>query len=332
MNPLLTLVQSAVNHRPGNGKPFDPATPFHPPRGRHATVHYGLMFPGLPAPLRFLDIITVIGQPAVQLFRNPQLVETTDADTANLLVGTGVTFPEQFSGFQVARDLELTDDASKLRFGDAMQLTGTYPNFELSVDRGEFAVDLAIEATDKVAHFVRLPFGIYDHWSLLCRHTGTVRYRDETWSLDGLNTLEYARGAKVRLPLTFFTYQIINADAETQVLMVEARATSGFPFQRAVYVRSLSHHGGVFERAFRFAIHERESEVRRTPAGRSMRLGTRFTWSVEDDEGAELISVDCVANDDYVYGMAGGYAGSYEYTGHFRGAEIEGTGYVEFIE
>ncbi len=313
------------------GTPYDPATPFHPPRGRYVTVHYGLMLPNLPAPLNFLDVITCIGQPDIKLWRNDHLIETTAADTANLLIGTGVTFPEQFRGYQVARDLELAPDSSVVRFGDDFVLEGRYPDFTVTYRNPAFDVDLRVRATDKIAHFVKMRGGLYDHWSLLCEYEGTIRNGDSTIELSGLNTLEYARGVKVNLPFTFFTYQIINIDEETQVLMVETRGPGGLPLQQAIYVRSLTDHGGVYEKGFRFEIERLEAEPRQTPNGLSMHLAKEFTWRVNDERGGELIEINGVTNDDYVYGMAGGYVGSYQYTGRFRGEPITGTAYIEHV-
>lgn len=61
---LLRATQRAVNPGPSAPiRPFDPATTFHGPMGRYTSVHYGLMLSNLPAPLNFLDVIGVVGQP-----------------------------------------------------------------------------------------------------------------------------------------------------------------------------------------------------------------------------------------------------------------------------
>lgn len=313
------------------GTPFDPATAFHPPLGRYSTVHYGLMLPNLPAPLNFLDVITVIGQPKIKLYRNDHLIETTAVDTANLLIGTGVQFPGQFRGYQVARDLELGPDSALVRFGDDFRLEGTYPDFTVTYRNPEFDLDLRVRATDKVSHFVKLLGGLFDHWSLLCQYEGTVTYRGDTTEISGLNTLEYARGARVVLPFKFFTYQIINIDETTQILMVEVLGPFDLPLQRSVYLRSLSDHGSTYENNFRFGVDRLEPSARRTPNGLSMHLASDFHWSVDDEHGNQLIEIHGTTNDDYVYGMAGGYVGSYQYTGRFRGEPVTGTGYVEYI-
>ncbi|MQY20938.1 DUF6670 family protein [Nocardia macrotermitis] len=313
------------------GTPFDPATPFHPPRGRYSTVHYGLMLPNLPAPLRFLDVIAIIGQPAVRLWANDHLVETSAADTANLLIGAGVEFPGQFRGYRVGRDLELAPDSSLVRFGEDFRLEARYPQFTVTYRNPDFEFDLRVHATDKIAHFAKFRGDLYDHWSLLCRYEGTITHGGSTVELSGLNTLEYARAVRVPLPLRFFTYHIINLDDSTQVLMVELRGPGGIPMQQAVYLRSLTDHGGTYENGFRFEVQRLEPTPRRTPNGLTMHLGKEFSWRVDDENGGELIEIHGTTNDDYVYGMAGGYVGSYRYDGHFRGEPVTGTGYIEYI-
>ncbi|MGX1811132.1 DUF6670 family protein [Nocardia sp. NPDC055321] len=328
---LRTAQRGASGSYALRGTPFDPATPFHPPRGRHTTVHYGLMLPGLPEPLNFIDVIAVIGQPKLKLFRNEHLIETTAADTANLLIGSGTPFPGQFRGYRVDPAVIVTPDSDLIRFGDDFQLEGSHPAYSLRYDNPDFALTLEVCATDKISHFARLRGGLYDHWSLLCRYEGAVTTRGETHDLAGLCTLEYARAVDLALPFAFFTYQIINVDDTTQVLMVEVLGPLGLPVQRAVYLRSLTDHGGTYEKNFRFDVLAREPEPRRTPNGISMHLASEFEWSVDDEHGNPLIDISATVNDDFVYGMAGGYAGSYRYIGSFRGAPITGTGYVEFI-
>ncbi|WP_139278258.1 DUF6670 family protein, partial [Rhodococcus triatomae] len=284
------------------GAPFDPETPFHPPRGRYTTVHYGLMFPNLPAPLNFLDIIAVVGQPYIKLWRNGHLIRTTGRDTASLLVGSAVTFPGQFRGYSVSEEMELAADSSVVRFGSDLSLEGSYPDFTLTYDNPACQIAFDIRATDRIAHFAKVRGGLYDHWSLLCEYAGTVRHDGTTYELSGLSTLEYARGTPLTLGFTFFTYQIINVDERTQVLMVEVLGPASVSVQQAVYVRSLDDHGGVYEDGFRFDVFDVEPEPRTTPNGLTMELGTRFEWSVDDENGDELISIDGTTNDDYIFG------------------------------
>ena len=77
---------------------------------------------------------------------------------------------------------------------------------------------------------------------------------------------------------------------------------------------------------------EHASEPLRTPDGRSMTMPRRLRWRVDDTDGTELISIDGTTNGDWSYGLGAGYAGSYAYTGRYRGAPVAGTAYIEWID
>ena len=268
-----------------NGIPFDPATTMAVPHGRYTTVHYGIMAPNLPSPFNFLNIITIIGQPKIPLFRNDHLIRTTALDTANLLVGTGVGTPEHFNGYSVKNECTFHHDGSYLSFGNDLVIQGAYPYFSAHRKGTRFNFDLTLEATDKVAHFARLKGGLYDHWSILCTYKGCIDHNGVTTPLDGLCTFEYARAMNLPLPFRFFFYQIINIDESTQALFVQVLGPMNMPVQRRVYIRSLDHHGGVYTKGFKFNVHEFQPGTVTTPNGQTMRLPATFSWQVDDDRG-----------------------------------------------
>ncbi len=304
-------------------------TPQHASR----VVHFGLMFPNLPAPHNFLNIIAVIGQPRVRMFRNAHLIRTTASDTANLLVGTATATPEHFKGYSVKKDCRFATDSSLLQFGNDLVLEGNYPDFTLRRQGHDFNLELQVHATDKIAHFVNMVGGLYDHWSILCEYRGHIERAGSITPVQGLCTYEYANAAaNISLPLYFFSYQIINVDEKTQVLFVQVLGPLGLPVQRRIYVRSLDDHGGIYSRGFDFTVQEYEDRPVVSPEGVKMRLPRRFSWRVDDDNGNELITIAGDCNGDFKYGMAAGYAGSYRYEGRFKGKPIQGTGYIEYID
>ncbi len=315
-----------------NSLPFDPQTSLATPQGIYGCVHYGIMVPNLPAPHNFLNIITVIGQPQAKIFRNAQLIKTTALDTANLLVGTGTGTPDHFQGYSVKNDCDLKPDGSYLRFADDLVLQGQYPHFTVRRQGKAFNVELTLRATDKVANFAQLVGGLYDHWSILCEYEGHIEQAGVVTPVQGLCTYEYARAANVPLPFKFFTYHILNIDERTQVLMVQVLGPMGMHVQRRVYVRTLDDHGRIYSQGFDFTVQELEAEPVVTPYGAAMRLPKRFSWRVDDERGRELIAIQGLANGDFNYGMAAGYAGSYEYQGRYKGKPINGRGYMEYID
>lgn len=132
--------------------------------------------------------------------------------------------------------------------------------------------------------------------------------------------------------MRFFTYQVLNVARGVQVLMVEVLGPAGVPIQRTVYLRKPSGRTEVLTRGFSHWVEEYAYAPLRTPDGHTMRMPARFGWRIEDDRGREVISVEGKANDDFVYGLGAGYAGSYGYTGRLHGKSISGTGYIEWID
>jgi hypothetical protein len=326
---LGTLVAGVVNPVARlDGRPFDPASSFGPPTGRYQTVHYGVMIPNLPEPHRFLDVVAIIGQPRIPIWRNEHLIRTTAKDTVSLLTATGSMTSGQLVGYSVSQDCEFSPGGSQLRFGDRLVISGSYPDFAVRIDHPEVPVALQLTATDKVTQFARLIGGRYDHWSLLGRYAGEIAGTAVT----GLCTLEYARGGALRLPLRSFTYQVLNVDDRTQVLMGQVLGPAGLPVQQAVYVRSLDGYSRTYPRGCRFTVSAYEDRPRPTPDGREMLLPREFSWRASASDGAELIHVNGTTCGDFTYGMAAGFAGSYRYEGRLRGSPIEGLGYLEYID
>ena len=313
-----------------NGQPLDPHIATHTHQGKYSTVHYGIMLPNIAAPFNFLNLIAVVGQPKVRIFNNPHIVKTTPLDTANLLVGTAVANNQQFKGYTVSQDCNFSSHGRHLEFANDLTIDVDGSHITATRQGHDFNFELDLRMTDKIAHFVKLRGGLYDHWAILCQYTGHLEYMGERTNISGLCTYEYARGANIPLPIQFFTYQILNIDEQTQVLFVDTHG-GGLHLQRRVYVRGVNDHGGIYEAGFKSVVHEYLAPVT-SPNGIRMRLPKQISWQVDDHHGKLLIQIDATSNEDFQFGMAGGYAGSYEYIGQFKGQAIQGTGYIEYID
>jgi hypothetical protein len=315
-----------------DGTAFDPATPFGPPHGRYRTVHYGVMVPGLQEPLRFMDLIAVIGRPRIPIFRAEHLVATTDADAVSLLTATGAPGTAVLAGYRAGANCAFAEDGSDLRFGADVTIEGRYPNYRVRRTHPSASFDLRMTATRTVTHFARLAAGLYDHWSLLCRCDGEFVVGGERLPVSGLGNLEYARGAAIALPFRLFTYHVVNVDDRVQVLFGQVLGPMGARLQHEVYVRAVDAPSRVVRRGVEFSVVRYEDEPHHTPDGRSMRLPAEFSWAAANDDGTDLVRIEGRANGDWAYGVAAGFAGSYAYTGTFRGGPIHGTGYLEYID
>jgi hypothetical protein len=347
MDPLAVVFRAAMRLNQAaalNGRPFSAEIPMTPLVGNRwfSWVHYGVMVPGLAEPHRFFNVMSILGTTGAVCFDNDHTVRTTPRDTANVISTTSATPKSAFCSYSLAADCELRDDGSRLRFGEDLLIEGSYPRYRLRRVLDRVTVELELELTDKVAYFMRFP-RVYDHWSLLARCRGTIRDASGPLAIDDLCTFEYARGAglyslatgrrskRAKLPVNYFTYQVLNVDSSSQLLLTEVGRPDGVAF-RGAYERGLDDYGGVLPRAT-MKVTQARTEPAVTQDGREMQLPARWTWTVEDDrERSVPIVLDCVADDDWIYGLGAGYVGSFKYAGSYRGRAIEGTGYVEYID
>jgi len=327
-----TRLASTLNRQKSlDGLPFDVTGETHTLTGRWRMAHYGVMIPGLPDPFGFFNGIVILGSPRVPIFNNDPLLATAPDDAVWILTGTRA-LADGFRHYSAAADCEVGRDDASLGFADHLRLARSSRTVAVRAALDDLSVDLELELTPAVSHFAHIP-GTYDHWSVLARYSGTIASGSEKQAVRGLCTYEYARAMAIPVPFArYFTYQIVNVDASTQVLMVEIIGTGGLVIQRMVYVRTTDGHASRHVRGFRHEVHQYASEPLRTPDGFAMRMPASFTWSVQDDDGSELITVHGTTNGDFRYGLGAGYAGSYAYTGAFRGSAISGTAYQEWID
>jgi hypothetical protein len=312
-----------------NARPFDPTTPTLPPRDCWGIAHYGVMVPDLPEPFRFLDAIVILGTARAPIFGTRDLVTTTPEDSAWILTGSGVT-PDTFRPYSISDECSIAD-AGELRFGDELVITRSPDEIAVSVTQPDATAELVLNPTAAVSHFAHIPC-IYDHWSVLCEYRGQFSSDDGAFTRNGLCTYEYARAVNLPLPFLFFTYQIINIDDDTQVLMTEVLGPAGLPVHRCVYLRHRNGTSSTHLRGFRHVVLEEAPERLLTPDGHLMPMPKQLRWSVDNADGTVLISIDATTNDDFTYGLGAGYAGSCHYRGRFNGKRISGTGYIEWID
>ncbi|MDX5299503.1 MAG: hypothetical protein LPK85_11215, partial [Gammaproteobacteria bacterium] len=276
-----------------NGKPFPPDTVIPPPKGmRRSWVHYGVMVPDLPAPHHFFNVLSILGTAGAQVFDNDFAVRTSPRDTVYLLSATGAMPSSPFRTYSLRDECAFTTDGRVLHFGEDLSIEGRFPHWRVQREHADVRVQLDLHATRSVSHFARIP-GAYHHWSLLCEYNGTVQHQGRAQAVQGLCTLEYAAGMGpysltnrtlppwAKLPLRFFTYQILNIDAQTQLLLVEVLGPRDLPIQRRVYVRGVNDLGRTYSRAVSLRITGEQPQPHLTPDGFSMRLPSTFLWRAE---------------------------------------------------
>lgn len=306
---------------------------------RYAFSHINVVIPDLPAPHRHLACMALLGRPGARVFDNDYL-PGSPRDTVTLAIGTAETGPDGFRVHSMARDCELREDGSYLRFGQELTITGRFPEFAIAIRHGGLEVDIQVDCTEQVTTFVRSP--LYDHIGYPARYSGTLTWQGQTTPIDGLMSLEYARAvsltafrdkavpAALKLPVTHFEWQVIKVAPDT-LLMFAASSAFGQPLLTSAYIKQVD---GISARHIHNVTHDVLSyrpEVATGPDGNRMRVPLDFRWRILDENGAVTTEIVGRNDTDLVYGLGRGWLGGFSYSGHHDGQQVEGTAYMEYV-
>ncbi len=323
-----------------SSRPFDGGEPFRPyPSSRlWSVVHYGVFVPRLPDPYRYVNTMTFIGPTGTAAFDNDELATSDVRGLATVLSSTASNDLHHYAGYDSRTDCDFAADGSILRWGDDLTLTIDGEHVRVAGRYETFEVDLDLQLTDQVSYFVRTP--IYQHLSLLAPYTGTIRDSTGSTAISGLGTFEYARAmghqaavskalpSALKLPVDLFTYQVIELDERTQLLLTDVQAR-GRTACRLLHVRVLGEETSVYEDVtFEVTAWDRPQTDR---WGRTMRVPQTMRWTVRD--GASVVfRIDATVDSPLRFGHGRGYVSAYSYDGVFRGAPVAGSGYMEWVD
>lgn len=341
IRPLLRHVYPWLDGTPqqeGLPLPADYAfQPYH--QAKHVGwSHYGVMIPELPAPHQFFSLMSMLGASGALAFDTDHALQDTPRNNATAVTGTAATHPAHFGAYSIPRDCYFAEDGSHIQFGQDIILTGRYPNYRLQVNRPDFCCDIAISVTDKVTWFVKLP--VYDHLSLLATYQGTVSDQGQVQAVSGLCTFEHAACISpylwhdrplpnhLKAPVDFFTYQIINLDDQTQLLLNDTRLCDEKIVSKA-FVRGLAQYSHSYAAEFEVLAYQPHEAV--SPDGVHMRLPLACRWVIYD-QGRIIAVINATIDTPMTYGLGSGYVGGYRYTGQYQHQAIQGRGYIEYID
>ncbi|CAM3974906.1 DUF6670 family protein [Smaragdicoccus niigatensis] len=335
MRLLPKLSGSAIR---ATNRPFTQTSILKPHVGghRYGWTHYGVMIPDLPEPHRYFSTMIIAGLPGATAFDNDNGVTTSPRDTVTVSVSTAAPGAAFYRAYSMTEQCDLRADGSVLDFGKDVVISGTYPNFEVSVRAENFAAELHLRGTGQVAWFARMP--IYDHLSLCVEYDGWISVGNDRTEVSGVGTFEYAAcvgmhglldrqlTASNKAPLDFFTYQVIAIGERAQLLLADVHAM-GEPLVTVAYHRAVGEPTWVTHRDVRFEVVEYAAETTVDPYGNHMRLPVRFRWTA----GSEL-TVDGVVDSPPRFGVGLGYILGYRCQGTYRGTSFEARGYMEYID
>ena len=322
------------------GQPFIQPYPMVPYIDSHRIgwTHYGVMIPDLAAPHQFFSIMSIVGAAGALAFDTDHALASSPRRSAALVSGTAATHPNLFRSYSIDHDCDMRADGSVIQFGQDLKITGRYPDYHVSASYADFELEIDIHNTDKVSWFVKSP--VYDHLSLLSTYSGFLTWQGERQEISGLCTFEYAASAspyllkdkplssELKIPLDFFTYQIINLDERTQILLNDTRI-NGVKAVSKAFLRSLDDYNQSYVADFEVLTYQ--SELAIAPDGVTMKLPQTFAWKVYDQDQLIFV-IHAEVDTPFTYGLGSGYVGGYVYSGQYNDQPISGRGYIEYID
>ncbi|WP_408066073.1 DUF6670 family protein [[Mycobacterium] zoologicum] len=303
-----------------------------------AWTHFGVFVPRLPDPYRYINTMTLLGATGTEIFDNDALAAPDVRNTSTVFSSTAYADQHHYRAYDAATECAFADDGSMLRWGDDLELDIRLPEVRVRGRYATFSLDLDLTVTRQASFFVDTP--IYQHLSLLAPYRGTITDGAGETAIRGLGTFEYARcaghqglsrkpvPARLKLPVDFFTYQVLQLDDRTQLLLTKVSAR-GHTACLLAHLRVLGGETTVFDDVDFDVTYQDEPAVDRW--GRRMRLPAGLRWVVRD-RGQEILTVDGAVDSPMRFGHGRGYSGAYSYTAKFRGEPVEGSGYIEWVD
>lgn len=306
---------------------------------RFGWTHYGVMIPNLPEPHRFLSVMSLLGATGALAFDTDHANPGPPRRTATVVAGTAASHPGHFGAYLIGDDFTAEPDGSLLRFGQDLQLTGRHPHFRLTGTPGGVGIDLELTCSDTVTWFLRSP--VYKHLGLLTDYRGTLT-ADTTIEVSGLCSFEHGAcpspylglgsplPPRYKAPLDYFVYQIVNLDDANQVLLSQY-SIGGVPLFTTAHHRT---RGGV-STSFpdvRFEVTALRPEPEPTPYGIAMPLPAATRFQVRDDTGALWLDLHAEMDTAFTYGLGSGFVTGFAHQSRWRGEQITGRGYLEYID
>lgn len=287
-----------------------------------------------------MNIIIILGTPSALAFDHHHLISAKKSPrrTATVFSSTAAHSNSFLKAYDFDEECDITEQGDLIRLGNDLKIQGQLPDITLKGQYLGLTFDFNLEVTRHVSWFLKNP--IYDHFSLLSKISGTLKDQHRTYHITDLCTYEYARSTGMhtfyskllpqqhKIPLDFFTYQIINVNQSTQILLTKADIL-GKVATYSAHIRYLNQHAEVYTDV-KFKVVEYFDQPKVSPYGQAMKIPKTFQWVV-NKEGLEILNVLGECETDFQYGLGCGYAASYRYKGILKSENIEGVGYIEYI-
>ena len=307
-----------------------------------ASTHYGIMIPDLPEPFRYLSYASVIGDVGAKITHLPKSISgLSPENTATLVHGTALSTDEEaFRIYNIQDEIVFHQKPFKVEFGRESFLAEIEGSYHLVSERDDLQVDLWLTPTPAITWFAHSM--LYQHFSVLMQYEGHLTQHGKRVEVKGLCTLEHWKAVSSSMlpspikpttglvPLDSFSYQVINIDDESQLVLAYI-GFAGEPTYTAVSYRHIDGTSIQYDGEVAFQVIALKPDPKITPDGFEMEVPQSFRW-IAHHQGEKVLDILAVADTEYCYGLAAGYVSSYQWSGLLNGTERKGRGYVEYID
>ncbi|MCH7315350.1 DUF6670 family protein [Acinetobacter sp. ANC 3882] len=297
---------------------------------------YGIIIPDLPDPHQFFSFLSIVSSAESEVVELDPLLQTHLGKNAMIVTGTAAKMARHSQSHLIPQNYQSAEANPFLQFGKDVSIAGQYPYYRVVIRQAEFKLDIQLKNTDKVSWFIQMP--MYDHFSLLSHYEGYFRYQGGIQKISGLCTFEYAfckslndssSIAERKIPLDFSTYHIVSLDEQTQLLLNETHF-NGEKMVNKAFLRNIEGENQALDAEFEILSYQ--SRLAIAEDGRPLKLPFKFRWLVKNKRGDAEIIIRGEVDTTMLYGISNGYVGGYGYEGFYKGREIEGRGYMEYID
>lgn len=305
------------------------ALTFYPPKGLFKIVYQALILPNLPEPFHYLNFISLIGQPRIPICYNASAITTTAIDTATVLVTSGLSTAGHLKSYSAKEQCQLEQD--RYQFLDVDQIQVDFPNYYFKRIDEELSCQLTVNISADIENHSALHWGVGDYWYARCQCEGEITYKKQKYQIEAQGILKHARA--IYLPFIafhFFTYQVIQVNANLQIILSELRNQwNNIVFSR-IEIQSNEQRSILYDHQVVLDITRVYPKVQ-TPNGREMYLAREFIWQYQE-KNQIIFQLKAQSRGDYKFGLGAGYVGSFNYELIWNNENHKGSGYCEYID
>lgn len=308
----------------------------------YRSTHYGIMIPDLPEPYRYLSFAAIVGYVGFPITDvQTGLSALGKADTASLVHGTALsTTEEAYQTFSIQQDLRFSQEPFSVSFGQQSSLSSSGDDYLLKTSRDDLTVELTLRPQQALTWFAHS--ALYRHFSQLIYYKGHITQQAKTVAVQGMGTLEHWNAVAtstlrqpwitqhVQLLVKVFTYQVVNLNAQEQILLVFI-AYEQQPILTSAYYRNIQGQSLQYDGEIIFKVTKNFEQALTSPDGDQIFPPQNFYWQIHHQK--QLVAeIFATVDTPYCFGLGAGYVTAYQWHGSYKNQKMTGRGYMEFID